>query len=153
MPSVLEKKERARTVQRKMIISRFSDKCRRIRLFVPCKLLVTYLPLITYIVNPLLTPPSPTVWLFTSNTFEVELNRDQGLLRERGGAFLVSEDDGISSLFIKKKKLECKVDKLRYKKLEVIKGLCNNCQEVGWEMSFKGEIIMSCPSPRSQKQN
>ena len=71
------------------------------------------------------------MWLFTSNTFEVELNRDKGLLRGRGGALLVSEDDGISSLFIKKKKLECKVDKLRYKKLEVIKGLCNNCQEVG----------------------
>ena len=43
------------------------------------------------------------------------------------------------------KKLECKVDKLKYKKLGVIKGLCNNCQ--GWEMSFKGEIIMSCPPP------
>ena len=56
----------------------------------------------------------------------MELNRDKGLLRGRVGAFLVSEDDGISSLFIKK--LECKVDKLKYKKLGVIKGLCNNCQ-------------------------
>ena len=37
------------------------------------------------------------------------------------------------------------MDKLKYKKLGVIKGLCNNCQ--GWEMSFKGEIIMSCPPP------
>ena len=37
------------------------------------------------------------------------------------------------------------MDKLEYKKLGVIKGLCNNFQ--GWEMSFKGEIIMSCPPP------
>ena len=41
IPSVLGKKEIARMVQRKMIISRFSDKRRRIRLFVPCKLLFT----------------------------------------------------------------------------------------------------------------
>ena len=49
--------------------------------------------------------------------------------------------------------IEWKVDKLKYKKLEVIKGLCSNCQEGGggWEMSFKGEIIMSC-SPVRQKQ-
>lgn len=40
IPSVLGKKEIARMV-RKMIISRFSDKRRRIRLFVPCKVLVT----------------------------------------------------------------------------------------------------------------
>ena len=60
------------------------------------------------------------MWLFTTNTFEVELNRDKGLLRERGGAFLVSEDDSISSLFVKKK-LECKVDKIEYIKLEVIR--------------------------------
>ena len=40
---------------------------------------------------------------FTSNTFEVKFNRDKGLLRGRGGAFLIliSEDDGISSLVIK----------------------------------------------------
>ena len=37
------------------------------------------------------------------------------------------------------------MDKLKYKILGVIKGLCNNCQ--GWEMSFKGEIIMSWPLP------
>ena len=41
------------------------------------------------------------------------------------------------------------MDKLKYKKLGVIKGLCNNCQ--GWEMSFKGEIIMSCPPPPVRK--
>ena len=36
----------------------------------------------------------------------MELNRDKGLLRGRGGAFLVSEDDGISSLFIKKTRMQ-----------------------------------------------
>ena len=41
------------------------------------------------------------------------------------------------------------MDKLKYKKLGVIKGLCNNCQ--GWEMSFKGEIIMSCPPIRKSR--
>ena len=98
-----------------------------------CSFLTTgYVVSFIYIVNPLLTPPSPTVWLFTTKTFEVELNRDKGLLRGRGGAFLVSEDDGISSLFIKIKKLKKtkrKVDKLKYKKLEVIKGLFSNCQQ------------------------
>ena len=63
------------------------------------------------------------MWLFTTNTFEVK-----GLLSGRGGAFLVSEGDGISSLFIKKKTRR-KVDKLKYKKLEVIKGLFSNCQQ------------------------
>ena len=46
------------------------------------------------------------MWLFSSNTFEVEVNRDKGLLRGRDGAFLVSEDGGISPLFIKKTKMQ-----------------------------------------------
>ena len=44
--------------------------------------------------------------------------------------------------------IEWKVDKLKYKKLEVIKGLCNNCQEGGGgaeKWVSKGKLLCRAP--------
>ena len=61
-------------------------------------------------VNPLLTTPGG---LFISNIWGGGLNRDGGLL-ERGGLFTFAEMVVVSALH---KKLECKVEELKHKKV------------------------------------
>ena len=76
-------------------------------------------------VNPLLSPPPGG--LFISNTFEEGLNRDRGLIWEEaggGGGGLFNLAKMMASVL--HKALEYKVERLKYKKLDVMQPRIKN---------------------------
>ena len=83
----------------------------------------------THIVNPLLTPSPLPPGLFISNTFEGETGSIEvgGLFDRLGGGLINLAKMMVSVLH---EELECKVEKLNHKKLEVMQLRIKNKSEL-----------------------
>ena len=84
----------------------------------------------THIVNPLLTPSPLPPGLFISNTFEGETGSIEvgGLFDRWGGGGLINLAKMMVSVL--HEELECKVEKLNHKKLEVMQLRIKNKSEL-----------------------